>query len=244
MGCDIHICIEAWSERETFRTLFKGDRRLLLPRGWSCVNEWKDEEDESRYPLTWCHRNYNLFAILADVRNGIGFAGIDTGEGFIPISAPKGLPDDVTAEVKQWSDGWGVDGHSHSFLTLAEIFEFDWTRTTKCRGMVSGPQYEQWSWWGKQNGNAPSQWCGSVSGPNITIVEEDEMINRLAALPSKRTDREAHDQALGQLVDTYAKVSWETTYHRAAAGFWSELVPELLRYGAPEHVRIVFLFDN
>ena len=138
MGCDIHICIEAWSERETFRTLFKGDRRLLLPRGWSCVNEWKDEEDESRYPLTWCHRNYNLFAILADVRNGIGFAGIDTGEGFIPISAPKGLPDDVTAEVKQWSDGWGVDGHSHSFLTLAEIFEFDWTRTTKCREWSAG----------------------------------------------------------------------------------------------------------
>ena len=40
------------------------------------------------------HRNYDTFAVLADVRNGYGFAGCDTGDGFEPISEPKGFPSD------------------------------------------------------------------------------------------------------------------------------------------------------
>lgn len=49
-------------------------------------------------------RNYNLFAILADVHNGYGFAGCDTGDPFVPIAPPRGLPDDVTQEVlKEYS---------------------------------------------------------------------------------------------------------------------------------------------
>ena len=41
-------------------------------------------------------RNYNLFAILANVRNGTAFAGCKTGEGFNPISNPKGVPSDAS----------------------------------------------------------------------------------------------------------------------------------------------------
>ncbi len=75
-------------------------------------------------------RNYDLFAILANVRNGRGFAGIKTGEGFNPISEPKGLPEDVSPEVKQSSDDWDVDGHSHSWHTVADLINYNWHQET------------------------------------------------------------------------------------------------------------------
>jgi hypothetical protein len=35
----------------------------------------------------------------------------------------KGLPVDVTTEVCDISDDWGVDGHSHSYLTVKELID-------------------------------------------------------------------------------------------------------------------------
>lgn len=40
-------------------------------------------------------RSYNTFAMLADVRNGRGFAGIKTSDGFPYIHEPRGLPADL-----------------------------------------------------------------------------------------------------------------------------------------------------
>lgn len=40
-------------------------------------------------------RNYNTFAMLADVRNGRGFAGCWTSTGFPVIHEPRGLPSDL-----------------------------------------------------------------------------------------------------------------------------------------------------
>ena len=40
-------------------------------------------------------RSYNTFAMLANVRNGRGFAGVRTSTGFPVIHEPRGLPDDL-----------------------------------------------------------------------------------------------------------------------------------------------------
>lgn len=40
-------------------------------------------------------RDYDTFAVLADVRNGRGFAGVETGEGWPVFANPRGLPDDM-----------------------------------------------------------------------------------------------------------------------------------------------------
>lgn len=59
-------------------------------------------------------RNYALFAKMADVRNW------QTSE-IKPISYPKGLPDDCSFLTQLDSDKWDTDGHSHSWLSAAEI---------------------------------------------------------------------------------------------------------------------------
>ncbi|TDN70452.1 hypothetical protein [Paraburkholderia sp. BL10I2N1] len=55
------------------------------------------------------HRNYALFGSLANVRRD--------GDG---APDPKGVPDDVSDLARMEIDGWGIDGHSHTWWTLRE----------------------------------------------------------------------------------------------------------------------------
>jgi len=83
MGCDIHGYIE-----------------IKIGNTWVAYKEidiWRD---------------YELFSIMADVRNYN-----DTK----PISKPRGLPLDVSALSKASSDAWDEDGHSHSWISCKEM---------------------------------------------------------------------------------------------------------------------------
>lgn len=62
------------------------------------------------------HRSYAVFGFLADVRN---YSGI------IPISPPRGVPDDSSEYTKNdWRDRCGA--HSPSWLTIEELLAFDY----------------------------------------------------------------------------------------------------------------------
>lgn len=75
------------------------------------TNEWIDctPEDEGLMG----NRNYTLFAILADVRNYDREAK--------PITLPRDIPSDCSEPIRKEYKLWGVDGHSHSYFTLAEL---------------------------------------------------------------------------------------------------------------------------
>lgn len=82
--------------------------------------EYKDEQGKWRCiqglePFEW--RSYTNFAFLAGVRNG---------QGLKPISEPRGLPEDCSDEVRASSDAWDGDGHTHSWLSMQELIEFDY----------------------------------------------------------------------------------------------------------------------
>ena len=107
-------------------------------------------------------RNYDEFAILADVRNGSGFAGVDTGDLYEPIAAPKGIPDDCSDEVLDDYEGWGADAHSASWLTLKELKATPqyWSKTVKKRGMITKAQAQHL----EETGEKPTSWSGGVWG--------------------------------------------------------------------------------
>jgi hypothetical protein len=100
MGCDIHAMIER-------RKKFPGDSISGTPhlhqRWW--VNMGDPE----------IGRNYTLFAMLAGVRNGLAIT---------PAAEPKGIHEDACSEFRYFSDGFGTDGHSHSWLTLRELKDY------------------------------------------------------------------------------------------------------------------------
>lgn len=70
------------------------------------------------YAAPGVERSYALFALMADVRN-------DRVGSLVPISPPKGLPDDITAMTRFDAERWGEDGHSHSWLSADELVVLD-----------------------------------------------------------------------------------------------------------------------
>lgn len=213
MGCDIHFYVEARKDRS-----------------WSSADRWThDLYGEGSGPGVafedrfYNGRNYDLFAILADVRNGIGFAGIDTGDGFNVIAPPRGLPADASPEVRAASEEWGCDGHSRSYFTVKELLDFDWNQVTRHRGWVGYEEYQVY----KRNGS-PDNWCGGVSGGGVRHVTPPEM----EALPE------------GQRDAAYCLVKWVGTYADSCRHFLDVTIPKMRKLGSDDDVRAVFWFDN
>jgi len=218
MGCDIHLYVEKRV----------GDKWEAVPGPNPWHGMWDDEPEERLNDWIWDGRHYDLFAIMANVRNGYGFAGCDTGDGFVPIAMPKGLPDDVSPAIKASADGWGCDGHSYSWLTLRELQEYDWNRVTKHRGIVSEAEYLEF----KKNGK-PESWCGGVSGPNVVHVSPAQMDDIVAG----NVVREEGKQY-------YTKVEWEETYRETVGFIVDEILQKMAELGGPDDVRLVFWFDS
>ena len=115
MGCDIH----GWAE------IKENDQWKLCD---SVFTDWRGNPTSEFYD----GRNYQLFSILANVRNS---------NKITPISLPKGMPYDYSAEYKKEIKDWGLDGHSHSYLTLKEIQEYPWDEDVTLTGCVSIEEY-------------------------------------------------------------------------------------------------------
>ena len=223
MGCDIHMNYEVLKDGKWEYHDFEESFR---------IGTYSDGSVKFDYDKMWKHplyvdRGYNLFSILANVRNGYGFAGCSTSSGFNFISQPRGLPKDVSDEVRTKSDDWGCDGHSHSFLAVQEVLEFDWDQTVTLFGAVSPSEYKEF----KENG-APSNWCGGASGSAVRNITNEEM-----------------DDLLGDLGDDlhyYTRVSWQRSYKEAVGSewlaTWFQTLQELQSQEGP--VRLVFWFDN
>jgi hypothetical protein len=136
MGCDIHF----YTERFTTDNNYKGPRDIseerhnkldtllneeeLKPR-WVSADVWdyEDEDGDKYWQISWEDkfyngRNYKLFELLAGVR------GYDENA----ISPPRGIPDDVSYGYRTIVDLWDSDGHSHSYYTLDELLDIDWSK--------------------------------------------------------------------------------------------------------------------
>lgn len=196
MGCDIHDCTEVYEN-----------------------GHW-EKADISSYS----GRNYNLFAILANVRNGVGFANVKTGGGFNPIASPKGIPSDCCDEFRAWADDYGIDGHSHSYLTVQELLDYDWTQVTQQSGTVSEETYKTYL----KTGEEPDMWFYPFDSSG-TVDEEDYL--------------QDPEHYAGKQIN----MNWEVNYKDSAGPGWDKLftaMQELAKEHGPENVRMVFFFDN
>lgn len=163
--------------------LVQVDRRK--PCRW-CKETGKD------YPQWLGDRNYDVFSILGNVRNGYGFAGTITSSGFPYISDKRGLPDDLSQEIRDRLDlfdneddeegslydklesepegCWSLGDHSQSWVLLSEIDEYDWEGGVVKEGWVDPWNFELW----RQNGK-PNDWSGGVSGSNVEHISDTQM---------------------------------------------------------------------
>ena len=110
MGCDIH----------SFAEVKRNSKWEKVNNHFSIDNLMKkyEKKDKGYNPFYW--RCYSVFAFLADVRNY---------DKCKPLSSPKGIPSDVSDEIKEEYKNWEGDAHSSSYLTLRELTEFDYNKT-------------------------------------------------------------------------------------------------------------------
>jgi len=189
-------------------------------------------------------RNYNVFAMLAGVRNGVGFAGVKTHEPLVPISEPRGLPDDletlpdddtaiaiysydfVDAEEEQVRGRYWLGDHSHSWLTLTEINAWDgWGKRLACTGILEAAEFKRI----EAEGGEPREWSGGCWGPSVVIVPAEE--------------------ARAGKPHTHVRHEWTVPFVQYAGVFKAWLDYMTLKHGwllkkDPDSVRIVFGFDS
>lgn len=146
------------------------------------------------------YRDYGLFAHLANVRNGTGFAGVLTGDVVTPIAEPRGFPEDFEVDVndnylvpKELATDWEIEFsekyHSEEEPYIDEngnIFRYmgyhDYTWVTGEEilnhnfgqgqecGVISIEDYKNWS------GGQPEDYCGMISGSNVSVAASEKEI--------------------------------------------------------------------
>ncbi len=205
MGTDIHICVE------------------------NCIDDkWQVVEKNNNLFWLYHGRNYDLFAILGNVRNGSGFAGVITGTGFNSISNNRGLPNNASIEVIKELNDEEEFYHSISYITLAELLSFDWDQVTIHYGIVNEEQYTKF----KQQGY-PSSWPNNICGKMIENVLP-EIMDLIIDGSYEKQDGFYY----------YTHITWTVPYSWSVGKFIDECIPKLQELGFPENVRIIFGFDN
>lgn len=87
--------------------------------------QWWQQEGKLAYPFTdqpYQGRNYQLFGALAGVRD----PSMDTITDW-----DRGLPYDVSEEICNLSEEWGMDAHSHNHIYMNEILNSKYYKMTE-----------------------------------------------------------------------------------------------------------------
>jgi len=203
VGCDIHLYVE-----------------VKRGKKWEVAyapESMRPEYDPTGIASWYRGRNYDMFAVLADVRNG---------SGFDPIVEPRGVPGDCSKEVKAIVKEWSSDGHSHSWLTVRELLDYDWQGPTAThQGWVDTDEYGVFKEKGK-----PNSWSGGVGGIAVKHLSNEDMDKAIT-----EGTADSHCYTLVERVESYAT---------SAGDFLRRTLPELEKLGKAENVRIVCFFDN
>ncbi len=181
-------------------------------------------------------RNYTLFAILAGVRNGYGFAGCYRHEPLQPIAEGRGIPEFISVVEERteelynkyygrWDDeeefGCWLGDHSYTHMTVNEILEWKgWNNHLSQGGVVSVEHYEETVAKGKE----PESWCGGISGGGVVTVAEDEYKSGAKA--------------------THVKCFWKSEQSLGERYDWFLEEIELIKNEYGEDVYLVIGFDN
>lgn len=205
-------------------------------------------------------RNYDTFAMLANVRNGTGFAGCLTGDAIEPIDNPRGLPDDFivrdemhvtagvpTGDTYDWIEDeakrkerladlikepemWMGD-HSFSWLLLSEIDAYISYMSGRSRKTYGVIAESEYLKLRNKMNMEPDSWCGAVSGPDVVTMSAAEYEKR-GPVTGKQT---------------YVQYEWRKPI--VDCGYIKEIRDELTRLAVAHNVshdavRMVFGFDS
>jgi hypothetical protein len=174
MGCDIHL----FTERK---------RHIRDEEKWINMDYWQynpyydsedpDGESEMEVKSFYRGRDYDMFSVLANVRNY-------SDNNF--IIEDRGLPDDICQITKKEADRWKGDAHSHGYYTLKELMDYiKKNPTIKRSGMVPKEAAEKL----ETTGETPNTWAQDVHPSLGWVYKEWEDPSSLKRIVDKLIDR-------------------------------------------------------
>lgn len=188
MGCDIHTYMEV-------------HRTVNNELKWVCADRFKlniySEKEEYKIEPIYSDRNYTLFAALAGVR--------DYGNEVALLARPRGLPGDCNHIVLRESNYWGDDAHSHSWVTLQELYDYqDANSKVTYKGLAAPPAAKALD----ETGEPPRSWCQGTSNKSYVrrewTVEEDVLKFFIQAIEA-RAREEHYIYSLGRVERKFAE---------------------------------------
>lgn len=222
MGCDIHLEIEKRGTDGLWHLVPHIDAPCKY-----CIPDSKDTcfvcDGSGHYTRGfYSDRDYDVFAMLANVRNGVLFGGGDLGDGYLPLADDRGFPDDLSPELARVLDReengpdeddeedreptiWMGD-HSFTWLLYSELLdEAYWRRTTKLRGWVDPWNFEIW-----RRKGVPVAWAGGVYGNHIEYVSNSFLAHVIDSGDLQWVGDEQQDM--------FAERQYTTSYDRTVKG--------------------------
>lgn len=158
MGTDIHCFVEKktkegnWEQITGFRS---GYYDCSIPYfSKECFKSGADSPIDVR--------NYDEFAVLANVRNS---------DRIKPIDLPRGLPKDVTPLISKYLNNRDI--YSVSYLIVRELMDYDKNISIKKHGYVDAENYLEFL----ANGR-PKNWCSDIVGEEVVKCSNSEIIEK------------------------------------------------------------------
>ena len=246
MGCDIHLFVEVrkngkWEAikdidkialcraKEDLEDFDGCDDPDFLGYNREYLLERVEQESQQKYMFLYNGRNYNLFSMLAGVRNGY----ISNGNTYMitPIDDARGVPSDASSAYKEYVDEWGRDGHSHSYFTLSELDDPSyWLDTERFGGYMAPEAFKRYM----EQKNA--SYYININNELNTVISNEEM---MAYVESDKFDPFCNN--------LLTFLEWDTPRFKLDSYFYNEVLGYLRNLGekyGDDNVRIVFFFDN
>lgn len=127
---------------------------------------YKNEYEYVELPPALEMRHYDFFTIIADVRNGYGFAETLT----TPITSKRGLLDESIDSYGDTPDGFWYGDHSHTHVTLQDLLDTNLHyQTVIRRGYIKLEDFLS-----LKDGESPTSWNGDVCGQTVRKISSAE----------------------------------------------------------------------
>jgi len=184
-------------------------------------------------PDVFLERDYDFFAILADVRNGFGFAGSTryVDGPIISITSNRGLPEDFDYSEEVTPLGGWLGEHSFGYVSLKELKNSESLIKQKIQrvGYFSLKDY--------RNIDGDHSWCGDVSGGKVIKIEQVE-----ADLFSDEELEEEYPEMSIYVRRTWVETPFENKINKLIE--FMDLYKDSYSDDAESEIQFIFGFDS
>ena len=172
MGTDIHLYVEELTEGRWKEIQAPYAERSWCPHYYNAAFGAKEPNPETR--------NYNVFAFIANVKNGYKAGGY-RHDPILPQFPGRGIPEDTSFTEEKYDVhgnylcGTFLGNHSFTYATLSELLNAPWDMVFHSEGYVDYDKFISIN----ENGYPTAGYCEDIDGVRIEILSLEDFKRKI-----------------------------------------------------------------